>query len=66
MPTPTRTVTPPTDTSVGSKSRTENFRPEHITTVTTQIANYHKLRDLIDQWIDTGIELDRLRRHPPR
>jgi len=48
------------------KSRTENIRPEHITTVTTQIANYHTLRDLIDQWIDTGIELDRLRRHPPR
>ena len=48
------------------RHRTENIRPEHITTVTTQIANYHKLRDLIDQWIDTSIELDRLRRSSPR
>ena len=48
------------------RSRTENIRPEHIDAVTSQIANYHKLRDLIDQWIDTAIELDRLRRSPPR
>jgi Family of unknown function (DUF6788) len=47
------------------KSRTENIRPEHIAAVTAQIANYRKLRDLIDQWIDAAIELDRLRRSPP-
>jgi len=48
------------------RSRTENIRPEHIDTVTSQIANYHTLRDLIDQWIDAAIELDRVRRHPPQ
>jgi len=48
------------------KSRTENIRPEHIDAVSSQIANYRKLRDLIDQWIDTAIELDRLRRSPSR
>ena len=48
------------------KSRTENIRPEHINAVTSQIANHRKLRDLIDQWIDTAIELDRLRRSPAR
>ena len=48
------------------KSRTENIRPEHIATVKSQIANYRKLRDLIDQWIDAAIELDRLRRSSPR
>ena len=47
------------------RSRTENIRPEHIDAVNSQIANYHKLRDLIDQWIDTAIELDRLRRNTP-
>ena len=31
-----------------------------------QIANYHKLRDLVDQWIDTAIDLDRLRRNQTR
>ena len=48
------------------KSRTENIRPEHIDAVTSQLANYRKLRDLIDQWIDAAIELDRLRRSSPR
>src|SRR5512135_1173717 len=48
------------------RSRTENIRPEHISAVTSQIANYRKLRDLIDQWIDAAIELDRLRRSSPR
>jgi hypothetical protein len=47
------------------RSRTENIRPEHIDGVNSQIANYRKLRDLIDQWIDTAIELDRLRRNTP-
>jgi hypothetical protein len=48
------------------RSRTENIRPEHIDAVTSQIANYHTLRDLIDQWIDAAIELDRVRRRPPQ
>jgi hypothetical protein len=48
------------------KSRTENIRPEHIDTVNSQIANYRKLRELIDQWIDAAIELDRLRRNTPK
>jgi hypothetical protein len=48
--------------SRGGRSRTENVRPEHLAAVEAQIANYRKLRDLIDEWIDTAIELDRLRR----
>lgn len=48
------------------RSRTENIRPEHIDAVNSEIANYHKLRDLIDQWIDAAIELDRVRRRPPQ
>ena len=52
----------------GGRSRTENVHPDDLAAVETQIANYRKLRDLIDEWIDTGIELDRLRhaqRHRP-
>ena len=48
------------------RSRTENVHPEHIDAVTSQIANYHTLRELIDHWIDAGIELDRIRRKPPQ
>ena len=48
------------------RSRTENIRPEHIDAVNSQTANYRKLRELIDQWIDAAIELDRLRRSTPR
>lgn len=44
------------------RSTTENVRAEHVAAVHVQIANYHKLRDLIDEWIDTAIDLDRLRR----
>src|ERR1700686_1174414 len=48
------------------RSRSENIRPEHIAAVNAQIANYHTLRGLIDQWIDAAIELDRARRRPPQ
>ncbi len=43
-------------------STTENVRPGDIAAVRAQIASYHELRDLIDEWIDVAIELDRLRR----
>lgn len=48
------------------RSRTENVRPEHLTAVHAQLHNYQKLRDLLDEWIDASIELDRLRRHHKR
>jgi hypothetical protein len=44
------------------RSTTENIRTEHLAAVEAQLANYHKLRELIDEWIDAAIELDRLRR----
>lgn len=46
-----------------NRSRTENVRPEHLPAVQAQIANYRELRDLIDEWIDAAIELDRLHRN---
>jgi hypothetical protein len=37
-----------------------------VQAIIAQIANYHKLRNLIDEWIDTAIDLDRLRRNQAR
>jgi hypothetical protein len=48
------------------RHRTENVRPEDLPAVTAQLANHAKLRDLIDEWLDTTIELDRLRRDRKR
>lgn len=48
------------------RHRTENVHPEDLAAVRSQLANYAKLRDLLDQWIDTAIELDRLRRNQKR
>jgi hypothetical protein len=45
-----------------SRHRTENVRPEDLPAVQAKLANYAKLRELIDEWLDTAIELDRLRR----
>ncbi|MGH9157694.1 MAG: DUF6788 family protein [Acidimicrobiales bacterium] len=39
-------------------------RRGRLAAVAAQIANYHRLRELIDEWIDTAIELDKLRRRP--
>ncbi len=48
------------------KSRTEAVRPERLATIEAQTRNYKKLLALIDEWVDTSIELDRLRRGPQR
>jgi hypothetical protein len=48
------------------RHRTENVRPDDLVAVQAQLANYAKLRDLIDQWIDAAIELDRVRRRQKR
>jgi len=44
------------------RSTTENVRAEHVAAVQAQIATYHQLRDLVDEWVDAATELDRLRR----
>jgi len=51
--------------SRNGRSRTENIRPEDLAAVRAQLANYKKLRQLIDEWIDASIELDRLQRSSP-
>jgi hypothetical protein len=44
------------------RSTTENIPPDQVTTVATKLANYQKMRQLIDEWVDASIELDRLGR----
>ena len=52
--------------SRNGRSRSENVAPEDVVAVRAQLANYGRLRQLVDEWIDAGIELDRLRRSRPR
>lgn len=44
------------------RSRTESVRPEHLAAVRAQLAAYRRWQTLLEEWIDTAIELDRLRR----
>jgi hypothetical protein len=48
--------------SRGGRSHTETVRPEHLGEVEAEIATYRELQSLLAEWIDTSIELDRLRR----
>lgn len=43
------------------KATSRFVRREDLATVKTQLKNYAKLRKLVDQWIDLGIELSTLR-----
>jgi hypothetical protein len=44
------------------RSTTENVAAEELPSVRAQLANYQKMRSLIDEWVDASIQLDRLRR----
>lgn len=44
------------------RSRSENVRPEDLASVRTQLRNYQRLRDLVDEWVGAAIEVDRIRR----
>ncbi len=48
------------------KSRTQFVRHADLPQVRRQVANYERLRTLIDQWIDSAIELARLERQQRR
>lgn len=39
------------------KSSSQFVRKEEVTAAKDQLANYARLRDLIDQWIDVSLEL---------
>jgi hypothetical protein len=45
-----------------ARSRTEFVRDQDLAEVGTELANYHQLRSLSDEWIALGIERARLRR----
>lgn len=43
------------------KSTTQFVRDEDVEEVRQQLANYHRLRDLVDEWIGLALKLSRLR-----
>jgi hypothetical protein len=43
------------------KSTTQFVREQDVEEVRAQLANYHQLRDLVDEWIGLALELSRLR-----
>lgn len=43
------------------KSTTQFVREDDVEEVRQQLANYHRLRELVDQWISLALELSRLR-----
>jgi hypothetical protein len=43
------------------KSTTQFVREQDVEEVQTQLANYHRLRNLVDEWIGLALELSRLR-----
>lgn len=43
------------------KSTTQSVRAGEVEEVRQQLENYHRLRDLVDEWIDLALELSRLR-----
>ena len=48
------------------RSRSEFVREPEIARVQEQVRNYARLRSLIDEWVDTAIELARLERQERR
>ena len=43
------------------KSRTDYVRSESVATIRREVANYEKLRDLVKEWVELGIEASKLR-----
>jgi hypothetical protein len=43
------------------KSTTQSVRADDVEEVGLQLENYHRLRELVDEWIDLALELSRLR-----
>lgn len=44
-----------------NKSRTEYVKAQHVNALKQQIADYKKLKNLVEQWIDLAIEYSKLK-----
>lgn len=44
------------------KSTTRFVRPERIAATREKVANYKRLRELVNQWVDLAVELERVER----
>jgi hypothetical protein len=44
------------------KSSSRFVRPERITQMREKVANYKRLRELVNEWVDLSLELEQLQR----
>jgi hypothetical protein len=44
------------------KSSSRFVRPELIEEICEKVANYKRLRELVNEWVDLSLELEQLRR----
>jgi len=49
-----------------SKSTSRFVRPERMAVMQEKVANYKRLRELVNEWVDLAIELERLEREQAR
>lgn len=47
------------------KSHSQFVRPQEVRVVKQQLRNYRRLRQLLERWVDLGMELSRRRLQPP-
>jgi len=46
----------------GGKSSTRFLRPEQVEPMRQKVANYKRLRELMNEWVSLGVELERAER----
>jgi len=49
-----------------NRSTSRFVRPEQVALMQQKVANYKKLRELVNEWVDLAIELERLEREQAR
>jgi hypothetical protein len=48
------------------KSTSRFVRPEQVALMQQKVANYKRLRELVNEWVDLAIELERMEREQAR
>jgi len=49
-----------------SRSTSRFVRPEQVALMQQKVANYKRLRELVNEWVDLAIELERMEREQAR
>ena len=51
---------------MAGKSSTRFLRPEQVEPMRQKVANYKRLRELMNEWVSLGVELERAEREKER